>query len=127
MCSIEQTRDRSLDKVGSIVEERDLKKPSLLRCVRRDLRPTPPALRSSNFHWMTAPQLPQTPDQASRPDRTDSAALPAAPSKDDIVGWPDEILIDFSDFPDCILDSAANSPTPANPVDTVLPFIGCFF
>jgi hypothetical protein len=34
---------------------------------------------------------------------------PPGPLKDDIVGWPNELLIDF---PDCTLDSVANTPTP---------------
>ena len=37
---------------------------------------------------------------------------PPFPPKDDIVGWPDELLIDFPDFPDFTLDSVANTPAP---------------
>lgn len=37
---------------------------------------------------------------------------PAVHPKDDIVGWPDELLIDFPDFPDFTIDSVANTPTP---------------
>ena len=48
-------------------------------------------------------------DQTSRPDRPD-AVRPAVPPKDDIVGWPDELLIDFPVFADRTLDSAPNYP-----------------
>jgi hypothetical protein len=57
----------------------------------------------SDAGWTAAPHLAQAPGQTSRPDQSDSAL----PAKDDIVGWPDELLIDFPDFPDCTLDSAA--------------------
>jgi hypothetical protein len=77
--------------------------PSFPRRERRELRLTSLVVQFSDSRWTTAPHLPQAPDQTSSPSRPDSAP----PAKDDIVGWPDEILIDFPDFPDCTLDSAA--------------------
>jgi hypothetical protein len=62
---------------------------------------------SSDSRWTAAPHRPQVPDQTSRSDRTE-AVRPSAHPKDDIAGWTDELLIDFPDFPDCTLDSAAN-------------------
>jgi hypothetical protein len=84
--------------------------PSLPRCERCDLRLTPLVVQSSDSRWTAAPHT-QVPDQTSRPDRAD-AVRPAVPPKDDIVGWPDELHIDFPDFPDRTLDSKANAPTP---------------
>ena len=77
--------------------------PSLLRRESRDLRLTPLVVQSSDSRWAAAPHRPQVPDQASRPDRPE-AVRPAVPPKDDIVGWPDELLIAFADFSDCTLD-----------------------
>jgi hypothetical protein len=81
--------------------------PSLPRRESRDLRLTPLVVQSSDSRWAAAPHRPQVPDQTSRPDRPD-AVRPAVPPKDDIVGWPDELLIAFAiafaDFPDCTLD-----------------------
>jgi hypothetical protein len=59
----------------------------------------------SDAGWTAAPHLAQAPGQTSRPDQSDSAP----PAKDDIVGWPDELLIDFPDFPDRTLDYAADT------------------
>jgi hypothetical protein len=78
--------------------------PSLPRRERCEQRLTPLVVQFSDSRWTAAPHLPQAHDQNSRPDQSDSATA----AKDDIVGWPDEILIDFPDFPDCTLDSAAN-------------------
>ena len=112
MCRIGQTGERSLDRLGLIIKETDLKEPpSHPRCERCDLQLTPLVVQSSDFRWATAPHLRQVPDQTSRPDRTD-AVRPVVAPKDDIVGWPDELLIDFPDFPDCTLDTVANTPTP---------------
>ena len=86
------------------------KTPILPRCERCDLRLIPLVVQSSDFRWTAAPHR-QVPDQTGRPDRPD-AVRPAVPPKDDIVGWPDELLINFPDFPDCILDSVAITPTP---------------
>jgi hypothetical protein len=86
------------------------KTPTLPRCERCDLRLIPLVVQSSDFRWTAAPHR-QVPDQTGRPDRPD-AVRPAVPPKDDIVGWPDELLINFPDFPDCILDSVAIAPTP---------------
>jgi hypothetical protein len=61
----------------------------------------------SDSRWMAAPHLPQAPDQTSRPDQSDSAP----PAKDDIVGWPDELIIDFPDFPERTFDSMAHAST----------------
>lgn len=66
--------------------ESDLKEsPSLPRCERCDLRLIPLVVQSSDFRWTSAPRLRE---------------------------WPDELLIDFPDFPDHALDSAANTATP---------------
>jgi hypothetical protein len=81
--------------------------PSLPRCEPSDLRLTPLVVQSSDSRWMAAPFLPQMPDQTSRPDRPE-VVRPGAPPTDDIVGWPDELLIDFADFPDRTLDAMAN-------------------
>ena len=70
--------------------------PSLPRRESRDLRLAPLVVQSSDSRWKAAPHRPQVPDQTSRPDRTD-AARPAVPPKDDIVGWPDELLIAFAE------------------------------
>jgi hypothetical protein len=75
--------------------------PSLPRRENYDLRLTPLVVQSSDSRQTAAPHLPQAPDQPSSPDRPESAPR----SKDDIVGCPDELLIDFPDFPDCTLDS----------------------
>jgi hypothetical protein len=89
--------------------ESDVKEtPPLPRCVFCGLRPTPLVVQSSDSRWKAAPHLPQAPDHTNHPDRSDSAP----PAKDDIVGWPDEILIDFANVPDRALDSAAITPTP---------------
>jgi hypothetical protein len=93
-----------------------VKSPSLPRFERRDLRLAPLVVQSSDTRWTAAPHRPHEPDQSSRPDRPD-AARPAAPPEDDIVGWPDELLIDFPDFPDCTLDSAADTPRLTNQSD----------
>ena len=79
--------------------------PSLPRCERCEMRLTPLVVQFSDARWAAAPQLLQSPGQTSRPDQSDSAP----PAKDDIVGWPDELLIDFPDFPDRTLDSAADT------------------
>jgi len=78
--------------------------PSLPRCERCELRLTPLVVQSSDSRWTAAPRLPQAPDRTRHPDRPDSAT----PARDDIVGWPDELLIDSVDVPDRTLDSAAN-------------------
>ena len=75
-----------------------------------DLWLTPLAVQFSDFRWTAAPHLPQSPDQAIPRGRTD-AAQPAVPPRDDVVGWPDGLLIDFPDFPDCTLDAIAASRT----------------
>ena len=79
--------------------------PSLPRCEPWDLRLTLLVVQSPDSRWTTALHLPQAPGQTGRPDQSDSAP----PAKDDIVGWPDELLIDFPDFPDRTLDSAADA------------------
>jgi hypothetical protein len=88
-------------------EESDVKEsPSLPRCERCEMRLTPLVVQLSDARWAAAPQLLQSPGQTSRPDQSDSAPLA---KDDDIVGWPDELLIDFPDFPDCTLDSATDT------------------
>lgn len=77
--------------------------PSLPRCERCELRLTPQVVQSSDSRRTAAPCRPQVLDQTSRSDRSE-AVRPAVPPKDDIIGWPDELLIDFPDFPDCALD-----------------------
>ena len=74
--------------------------PYLPRCERCELRLTPLVVQSSNSRWTAAPYLPQALDQTGRSDRSE-AVRPAVPPKDDIVGWPDELLIDFPDYSDC--------------------------
>jgi len=69
--------------------------PSLPRRESRDLRLTPLVVQSSDSRWTAAPHRHQIPDQTSRPDRND--AVRPVPPKDDIVGWPDELLIAFAD------------------------------
>jgi hypothetical protein len=69
--------------------------PPLPRYVCCHPRPTPLVVQFSDSRWTTAPHLPQPPDQPRLPDQADSAP----PAKDDIVGWPDEILIDFANVP----------------------------
>lgn len=83
---------------------------ALPRFERRDLRLTPVVVQSSYSRWMAAPHLPQVPDETSRPDRPNrrDVVQPAVPTKDDIVGWPDEIIVDFPYFPDRTLDAVAN-------------------
>jgi hypothetical protein len=73
--------------------------PSLPRRESCDLRLTPLVVQPSDSRWTAAPRRP---DQTSRPDRND--AVRPVPPKDDILGWPDELLIDFPDFPDCTPD-----------------------
>jgi hypothetical protein len=75
-----------------------------------DLWLTPLAVQFSDFRWTAAPHLPQSPDHAIPRGRTD-AAQPAVPPRDDVVGWPDELLIDFPAFPDCTLDAIAATRT----------------
>ena len=82
--------------------------PSLPRRERCELRLTPLVVQLSDFHWTAAPHFPQTPDQTNHPDQSDSASR----AKDDIVGWPDEILINSTKLPDRTLDSAANTRRP---------------
>ena len=82
--------------------------PSLPRRERYELWLTPLVVQPSDARWTAARHLPQTPDQANHPDQSDSASR----AKDDIVGWPDEILIDFANRPDRTLDSAANTRRP---------------
>ena len=67
--------------------------PSLPRRESRDLRLTPLVVQSSDSRWTAAPHRHQIPDQSSPPDRPDAER----PAKDDVVGWPDELLIDFAD------------------------------
>jgi hypothetical protein len=74
--------------------------PFFPRCERRELRLTPLVVQFSDSRWTTAPRLPQASDQASRSDQSDSTP----PAKDDIVGWPDELLIDSANLPDRTLD-----------------------
>jgi hypothetical protein len=80
--------------------------PAFPKCERCELRLTPLVVQVSDSRWTAAPHLPQAPNQTSRPDKSDSVQ----PTNDDTVGWPDELLIDFPDFPDCTLDSAAQTP-----------------
>jgi hypothetical protein len=88
-------------------KESDVKEPQFfLRREKCDLWLTPLAVQFSDFGWTAAPHLPQSPDPAIPLGRTD-AAQPAFPPRDDVVGWPDELLIDFPDFPDCTLDAIA--------------------
>jgi hypothetical protein len=109
MCNIEQTRDDLLDKVIQSYKESDVKEsPPLLWSEKYDLRLTPLVVQFSNTCWTAAPHLPQAPDQAVPPGRTD-AIRAAIPPRNDILGWPDELLIDFPDFPDCTLDSHPHS------------------
>jgi hypothetical protein len=75
-------------------------RPSLPRRESRGLRLTPLVVQSSDSRWTAAPHRHQIPDQISRPDRP-NAIGPAVPPKDDLVGWPEELLIDFPDSPDC--------------------------
>jgi hypothetical protein len=82
--------------------------PSLPRLERRDLWLTPLVVQFSDFRWTAAPPLPHEPDRAGRQDKA-TAGRPAVPPRDDIVGWPDELLIEFPDFPDCTLDSVADT------------------
>ncbi len=84
--------------------------PPLARCERCELWRTPLVVQFSDSRWTAAPHR-QVPDQTSRPARLD-ALRPAVALKNDIVGWLDELLIDFPDFPDRILNSVANVPTP---------------
>jgi len=83
--------------------------PSLPRFERRGLRLTLPVVQSSDARWTAAPHRPHEPDWGSHLDRP-TAGEPTVPPKDDIVGWPDELLNDYPDFPDRTLDSVANSP-----------------
>ena len=78
-------------------------RPSLPRRESRGLRLTLLVVQSSGSRWTAAPHRHKKPDQISRPDRL-NATCPAVPPKDDIVGWPEELLIDFPDSPDCALD-----------------------
>lgn len=80
--------------------------PSLPRFERCDLRLAPLVVQSSDARWTAAPHRPHEPDRASRQDEP-TTGRQAVPPKDDIVGWPDELLIDFPDFFDRTLDSAA--------------------
>jgi hypothetical protein len=75
--------------------------PSFPRCVYHDPQPTPLVVQSSKSGWTAAPPPPESANQTSGPDQSKSAPPPA---KDDIVGWPDEILIDFADSTDRALD-----------------------
>ena len=72
------------------------KPPPFPRCEQFDLWLTLQVVQFSDSHWTAAPHLSHAPDQTNRPERTDTAR-PFAPPKDDIVGWPDELLIDFPD------------------------------
>jgi hypothetical protein len=83
--------------------------PSLPRFERHDLRLTLLVVQFSDARWTAAPHPPHEPDWASQLDQP-TARRPAVPPKDDIVGWPDELLIYFPYFPDRTLDSAANAP-----------------
>jgi hypothetical protein len=74
--------------------------PFLPRCERCEQRLTPPVVQFSDSSWTAAPHFPQAPDQTSRPGQSDSAP----PAKDDVVGWPDELLIDSVYLPDRSLD-----------------------
>ena len=69
-------------------------------------------VQSSDSRWAAAPHRPHEPDRASRQDQPDqpTTGRPAVPPKDDIVGWPNEFLIDLPDFPDRTLDSVATDP-----------------
>ena len=82
--------------------------PSLPRSEWCDLRLTPLVVQPSDSRWTAVPHLPQAPDQTSRLESSE-AVRPAVPPENDIVGWPDELFIDFPDFPDCALDSVANT------------------
>jgi hypothetical protein len=55
MCGIDQTQDRSLDRVRLIIKENDVKEPSPHRCERCDLRLSPLVVCESR--WATAPHL----------------------------------------------------------------------
>jgi hypothetical protein len=77
------------------------------RCERRELRLTP-LVQSFNSRWTAAPPFPQALGQTDRPRQPDSAPL----VKDDIVGWPYELLVESANLPDRTLDSAANTRYP---------------
>jgi hypothetical protein len=68
--------------------------PSFPQCERYHLRPTPLVVQLSNPCWSAAPHRPQMPDQISRPELPHKVRS----AKDDIVGWPDELAIDFLDY-----------------------------
>jgi hypothetical protein len=82
--------------------------PSLPRCEPCGLRLTPLVVQSSDTRWTAAPHRPQMPDETSRPDQSDAVRPDVAP-KDDIVGWPDEVLIAFRRLPDSTRGSVANT------------------
>jgi hypothetical protein len=104
----ELLRDKMLTRKPAARMEKERLAAILQRCTAGVVRDCGAVLR---LRWATAPHLRQMPDQTSRPDRTDAVRPVIAPN-DDIVGWPDELLIDFPDFPDCTLDTVANTPTP---------------
>ena len=82
-------------------EENDVKEPPTLpRCERCELRLTPQVVQSSDSRRTAAPHLPQAPDQTRLPDQSD----PQPTAKDDIVGWPDELLIDSANVTNRTLD-----------------------
>jgi hypothetical protein len=67
--------------------------------------PTPPATTTDKCLTRRYTNIPLgTKDRSGH--QSDSAPLA---KDDDIVGWPDELLIDFPDFPDCTLDSATDT------------------
>jgi hypothetical protein len=75
--------------------------PSLSPCEPCDLRLTPLVVQSSDSRGTAAALCLNQSTHTDRPD----AVRPAVPPNDDIVGWPDELLIAFA--------HSLNAPTTA--------------
>jgi hypothetical protein len=71
-----------------------LKEPLSLPRYALYLRQAPLVVRFSDSRWTAAPHRTQMPDQTNRTELIDKVR----PVKDDIVGWPDELALDFPEY-----------------------------
>jgi hypothetical protein len=71
-----------------------LKEPLSLPRYALYFRQAPLVVRFSDSRWTAAPHRTQMPDQTNRTELIDKVR----PVKDDIVGWPDELALDFLEY-----------------------------
>jgi hypothetical protein len=98
--SVDDVQDwTDVDRIARIqwgyYKENDLKEPLSSSNVKgMTMRRLLIVVQFSDSRWTAAPHRPQMPNQTNRPELTDKVR----PVKDDTVGWPDELAIEFLDY-----------------------------